>query len=157
MINSETQILGLIGNNILHSKSFALHNAVMKEKNINGVYLPFQIKNNHFFNCLQGLFSIRCIGVNITIPFKEKAFTFVDSASDDAREIQAINTIVREDNRWVGYNTDHFGFWKSLEEQQISVSGRPIFIWGAGGAAKSVCYALKKQNVSNVSPRLCEV
>lgn len=149
-INGETKILGLIGDNISHSKSFVLHNAALEKEKINGIYLPFQISKDQFSNCLTGLSSIKCLGANITTPFKEEAFELVDYLSEEAKQIEAINTIIRKEDQWVGYNTDCYGFWKSLKENNISVSDRPIFIWGAGGAAKSVCYALKQNNVSKV-------
>lgn len=149
-INGETKILGLIGANILHSKSFVLHNSALKQKHLNGIYIPFQLQKDRLNSLLKNLLSINCIGANITIPFKEEALKLVDSISEEAKDIQAINTIVRKNDTWIGYNTDYYGFWKSLEEQEVSIFERPIFLWGAGGAAKSVCYALKKQNVSNI-------
>ena len=150
-INGETKLLGLIGSNIRHSKSFVLHNSTMLREGINGVYLPFQIQKKQFLSCMNGLASLNCIGVNITLPFKEEAFMLADKLSVEAESIQAINTLVRENNEWIGHNTDHHGFTQSLEENNIQLSGRPIFIWGAGGAAKSVCYTLKQKNISAVS------
>lgn len=147
--NRETTILGLIGSNISHSKSFALHNFAIKKQGLNAVYTPFQ--TNNFLDCLTGLSSINCFGANITIPFKEEALNHIDQYSEDVQKIQAINTIVRQDEQWVGHNTDHYGFWKSLEERGISILDRPVYIWGAGGAAKSVCYALKQQRVSIIN------
>jgi shikimate dehydrogenase len=148
-VNGETTILGLIGNNTLHSKSFALHNFVIEKQALNAIYIPLQTSN--FLDCLKGLSSINCFGANITIPFKEVALKHIDTYSEEVRKIQSINTIVRVDGQWVGHNTDHYGFWKSLEEKGISLSSRPVYLWGAGGAAKAVCYALKQQNVTTIN------
>ena len=91
-VNGETTILGLIGNNTLHSKSFALHNFVIEKQALNAIYIPLQTSN--FLDCLKGLSSINCFGANITIPFKEVALKHIDTYSEEVRKIQSINTIV---------------------------------------------------------------
>ena len=115
--------------------------------------------NNHSYNIidLENLDNIKNIfetehlkGLNVTIPYKEKIIPFIDELSDEAKEIGAINCISIENGKTKGYNTDAFGFEKTLllhkkEHQKTAI------ILGNGGAAKAVQYVLKKSQIPYIT------
>ena len=115
--------------------------------------------NDHSYNIidLENLDNIKNIfetehlkGLNVTIPYKEKIIPYIDELSDEAKEIGAINCISVENGKTKGYNTDAFGFEKTLllhkkENQKTAI------ILGNGGAAKAVQYVLKKNQIPYIT------
>ena len=77
-------------------------------------------------------------GINVTIPYKEAVLPYLDEIAPEARSIGAVNTIVRDGDRLLGYNTDYYGFLALAEKAGIDFAGREVLILGAGGAAKTV-------------------
>jgi shikimate dehydrogenase len=84
-------------------------------------------------------------GVNVTIPHKENVLAHLDELSPEARVIGAVNTVVCDQHRLIGYNTDALGFISSLDEAGISYRNRKALVLGAGGAARAIAYALKEE------------
>ena len=91
------------------------------------------------------------LGANVTIPHKELVLPFLDGLDDTARGIGAVNTIIKEPGRLIGYNTDAPGFLRSLTEVGFDVQGKRAVILGAGGAARAVAWALLKAGVSRLT------
>ncbi len=85
-------------------------------------------------------------GLNVTIPYKEKIINCLDEISDQAKEIGAVNTICFDNQRKIGYNTDIFGFSKSLEINEIN-NIDSVLILGSGGAAKTISYFCNNNNI----------
>lgn len=86
-------------------------------------------------------------GINVTIPYKEAVIRYLDEVTDEAQKIGAVNTIkVTDDNRLVGYNTDFYGFQKSIEPF-IKSHHKKALILGTGGASKAIAYALKTMGI----------
>jgi shikimate dehydrogenase len=87
-------------------------------------------------------------GLNVTIPYKEAIIRYLDDIDEDAKKIGAVNTIkVTDDNKLVGYNTDYYGFQKSIEPF-IKDHHKNALILGTGGASKAIAYALNKMNIA---------
>ncbi len=86
-------------------------------------------------------------GVNVTIPHKEAVLPYMDELSPEARAIGAVNTIVCQEQRLIGYNTDAMGFISGLDEAGISYRNKKALVLGAGGAARAIAYALKEEGV----------
>lgn len=161
---TETQpmdIYGLIGNPIGHSFSKQLFNDWFENEKIDAVYQSYQLNN---INSLIDLINdnINLIGLNVTYPFKRECLRFIDELTDDARIVDAVNTIYidrqREGRngtfRLVGHNTDISGFASELAESGIvseagAVCGDGLraLVLGSGGAASAVCAALLKYGV----------
>ena len=115
--------------------------------------------NNHSYNIidLENLDNIKNIfetehlkGLNVTIPYKEKIIPFIDELSDEAKEIGAINCISIENGKTKGYNTDAFGFEKTLLLHKKE-HHKTAIILGNGGAAKAVQYVLKKNQIPYIT------
>ncbi|GIW24740.1 MAG: shikimate dehydrogenase (NADP(+)) [Meiothermus sp.] len=84
-------------------------------------------------------------GVNVTIPHKESVLAYLDELSPEARAIGAANTIVCDQHRLIGYNTDAMGFISGLDEAGISYRNKKALVLGAGGAARAIAYALQEE------------
>ena len=89
-------------------------------------------------------------GFNVTIPYKKNAFQMCDEVDEASKESGSVNTVVFEDGKVKGWNTDYFGFIYMLHRKSISVSGRKVLVLGTGGAASAVFYALKTLGASTI-------
>ena len=152
MIPSEKRVYGLIGLPLKHSLSAAMHNAAFKALKINAEYRLFEIKPENLDDFLAHLDENNISGLNVTIPYKEKVLGFVklDQESLFLKQVQAVNTIVKRQGFWVGFNTDIPGFHKHLKEQ-FDPAGKKAAILGAGGAARAVAYVLADLNVKEIT------
>lgn len=136
---------GLIGRNISYSFSKKYFEQKFQKLLLN--HYSYEIFDSENLDNFQNLLKIEgLIGLNVTIPYKEKIIPFLDELSDEAKEIGAINCISIKNGRTKGYNTDAFGFEKTLllhkkENQKTAI------ILGNGGAAKAVQFILKKNNI----------
>ncbi len=90
------------------------------------------------------------MGFNVTIPYKEKIIDYLDELSDEAQKIGAVNCVRIEDGKKTGYNTDAFGFEKTLMLHK-KPHHRSALILGNGGAAKAVKYVLDKQGIPSIT------
>lgn len=86
-------------------------------------------------------------GFNVTIPFKEKIIPFLDRLTEEAESIGAVNCVEIQNDEAIGHNTDHIGFWNSIELLFDSKPGSKALILGSGGASKAVAYALEKNQI----------
>ncbi|WP_276954207.1 shikimate dehydrogenase [Helicobacter rodentium] len=131
----------VVGNPIHHSLSPILHNSAYKALGIKGFYGRYLLEQNQAFSILKDL---HLKGANITVPFKEIAFQSCDEVFGIAREIGAVNTIVFQKDKILGYNTDALGFYQCVE----SLNPKNALIIGAGGSAKALAYILKEKGLS---------
>lgn len=140
----ELQTYGLLGKNISYSFSKKYFTQKFKDLKLdNCQYLNFDLQNiNQLSEVLEKQKNLK--GFNITIPYKQVIFPFLDSLSDEAKSIGAVNTVKVENGKLIGYNTDVFGF----EESLLSVcdeKGGLALILGTGGASMAVNYVLLKR------------
>ena len=154
-INNNTKIVGVIGHPIKHTLSPIMHNYAYKNLNLDYVYLPFDISSIGLQDSLKGMVALGIRGFNVTIPHKERIIEYMDELSDSAKIVGAVNTVVNDNGKLIGYNTDVNGIIKTLEEFKKNISGKTVSVLGAGGAARSVIYTLinhfkvKKINIIN--------
>ncbi|MGD9637605.1 MAG: shikimate dehydrogenase [Alphaproteobacteria bacterium] len=151
-INGKTELAGVIGYPIEHSKSPLIHNYWFEKYNINGVYVPFAVKPSDFDDVVKNLSKFGFKGVNVTVPHKIRAMELVDILSNEAKKIGAVNTIiVKNDGSLIGHNTDSFGFTQNIEQRcPNQISKGPAVLYGAGGAARAVCSALIDGNCPEI-------
>jgi 3-dehydroquinate dehydratase/shikimate dehydrogenase len=139
----QTFVCGVIGNPIAHSRSPEFHNRGYEALGLNGVYLPFLVDDVPAFFRLARMLELR--GFSVTIPHKRAVLPHLDERDETLARIGACNTVVRRaGGGWYGTNTDARGFLTPLEEQApglLRPESRATVI-GAGGAARSVVYAL---------------
>ena len=139
--------LGLIGHPVAHSKSpqiFAEKFIRCDRSDLD--YKLFDLdKISDFITLTQNDPSI--VGLNVTVPYKKAIIPFLDELSEEAREIGAVNTIVKVEGRWIGHNTDAWGFSRSIQPFLKGIHERAL-IFGSGGASHAVAYSLKKLGVN---------
>lgn len=147
MINGKTKKYGLIGNPVSHTFSPIMHNTLFENYNINSLYCAFDVEKTNLESALRGIVGLSISGLNVTIPHKEKIITHLDYVSDEAKAIGAVNTVKNVKGKLCGYNTDVYGFMKSLDENDIDYKNKKIAILGFGGSAKAVVYGLIKAGI----------
>lgn len=146
---------GLVGKNIDYSFSKKYFTEKFEKENlINHRYQNFDIQT--VFEITQIVKNPNLCGLNVTIPYKEEIIPFLDKISKKAKKIGAVNTIkITKKGKLKGYNTDFFGFQKSLSSL-LNEHHKKALILGTGGASKAVAFALKKLGIqySFVSQKL---
>ena len=143
-ITGKTAVYGIIGYPVKHSLSPLMQTAAFKELSLDAVYVPFEVKPENLKEAVLGLKALSVKGFNITVPHKERVIEHLDFLSEDAEFLGAVNTVKEEEGKLIGYNTDGEGFIRSLKEEGVEVEGKKVLMFGAGGAAKAVGYALLK-------------
>ena len=142
------QLLGIIGNPLRQSLSPILHNYWMKRYDINGVYIPICLENISKINT--ALKSLNFKGLNVTIPFKKKIIPHLDFVDKDAKNLEAVNTIVNIKGKLKGYNTDLYGFSIGLEKAKKWNPEDPVVILGAGGASEAAIAGVLKLGATKI-------
>ena len=144
-ITSETKIYGLIGYPVKHSVSPQIHNAAFKTIGINAVYLTFEVKKEFLKKALDGVKALGIKGLNVTIPHKVNVIKYLNKLTYEANLIGAVNTILNEDGKLIGFNTDYTGVLKTFETYKIDLTNKKIVLLGAGGAAKAIAFAIAEK------------
>ncbi len=139
MIDARTELYGIIGNPVRHSLSPVIHNRAFQRMGMNAAYLAFEVKNLQ--NAIRGIKGLGIRGVSITLPFKIEIIPFLDEVEKMAGKIKAVNTILNQEGRLIGYNTDWLGAMESLEEK-MNLKGKKVLLIGAGGSARAICLGL---------------
>lgn len=133
---------GLLGRKLGHSYSPQIH-AMLGEYD----YRLYEKEPEQLRSFLEnGDFT----GLNVTIPYKKDVVPYLDALSDRARQLGAVNTIVRRDGRLIGHNTDYFGFETMLTHSGISVKGKKALVCGSGGASNTAVAVLREQGAEVV-------
>ena len=140
----------VIGNPIEHSLSPRLHNHWIKKNNIDAIYDKKQLNEGDIEGIISEVRNEKINGINVTVPFKKLAISFIDELSVEANETQSVNTIYKENNKIVGHNTDISGFELALRGKNYDIKNKKVFILGAGGVTSSIILALKKMGASKV-------
>jgi shikimate dehydrogenase len=137
-----TKIIGLLGHPIKQSYSPFIHNVTVELKKLDYIYLPFDVPAANLKNALKGMIALDIKGFNITIPHKENILQFMNNVSEEASIIGSVNTVVNDDGKLTGYNTDINGILESLNPYKDDILGREVSVIGAGGSARAVIYTL---------------
>lgn len=138
MITGATRLAAVLANPIKHSLSPFIHNTAFKLTQTDGVYLAFEIGEKDLAQSIDMVRSWNMFGVNLSMPYKQAVIPYMDELSEEVSLIGAMNTVVNQQGKLVGYNTDGIGFINSLADYQKSVSGKKITVLGAGGAALAI-------------------
>ncbi len=137
------KLFTIFGDPITHSRSPLMHNAVFKAHGIHGCYTRTHLTDGEQLRHV--FFAQNLTGANVTVPHKEVAFAQCDEVRGIAQEIGAVNTLCREGDRLIGYNTDADGFIAAI--QSFGVLSNALII-GAGGTAKALAIALRHKGIT---------
>ena len=135
---------------VYQSKSPVMFSKVMERVGIKGVYVPLMINPEKLGEAINSLRILNIAGANVTLPFKETAIPYMDSLSESANIIGAINTIARDGDMFKGYNTNAIGFMDTLETLGFDPTGKTALVFGSGGAARSVVFILNWLRANSV-------
>ena len=147
-ITGKTAVYGIFGYPVKHSLSPLMQNAAFRELGIDAVYVPFEVEPENLKEAVDGVRALGIKGLNVTVPHKERIVEHLDYLSEEAELLGAVNTVKNENGELTGYNTDAEGFLRSLIEEGVELEGKKALMFGAGGAARAVGYALLKGGVS---------
>lgn len=137
-ISGTTRMLGLIGTPVEHSKSPAMYDHCFQKFGLDRAYLAFDIPLEKTEDAVQAIRTLHLRGANVTMPCKNAVTPYLDELTPAAKAIQAVNTIVNENGRLVGHNTDGCGYTQDLRRNGIEVAGKKIVLLGGGGAASAI-------------------
>ncbi len=152
-INAQTEVYGVIGDPIAQSLSPAVHNAAFRHLGLNKVMVPFLIPKDSLKESLGALKWLDLKGFSVTIPHKEAIIPLLDTIDKAAERIGACNTVVNQDGKWIGHNTDYRAAMDTLEDAlggaiEGSVSplmDKQVLILGSGGVARTVAAGLVRR------------
>ncbi|MDR0723635.1 MAG: shikimate dehydrogenase [Endomicrobium sp.] len=139
----KTKLFAILGCPINHSFSPKMYNQWFKKEKLNCIYLAFEPNIKHFKQVLLSLNFLGFSGFNITIPYKIEVIKYLDVIDNTVKKIGSVNTVCIKNNKLYGYNTDWKGFVDDLNDKNIILKNKNILVFGAGGAARAILYALK--------------
>lgn len=135
-INGYTRMAAVLAHPIKHSLSPFIHNLAFELTDENAVYLAWELEDEKMLEqTINNVRTLDMYGLNISMPYKQKAVEFIDELSEEAELIGAVNTIVNQKGKLVGYNTDGQGFFSALN---FKPRHKKITLIGGGGAAISI-------------------
>jgi shikimate dehydrogenase len=140
-ITGATRIAGVIGWPIQHTLSPAMQNAAFSHYGLDVAYVPLGVPPSGLGILVKSLQQLDAVGVNVTIPYKEKVIPYLDACAPSAKQIGAVNTIVFHKLRIIGHNTDGLGFLQSIQGV-ARIKGAQAVVLGAGGAGRAIAVSL---------------
>ena len=149
-IDGYTRMAAVIAHPIRHSISPFIHNLAYELTATNAVYLAWDIAEENLESTISQIRTLDMIGANISMPFKQKVFPYLDEVDEMALKIGSVNTIVHRDGKLKGYNTDGIGFFRSLHPA-FSIKGKTMVVLGAGGAALAIIAQAIKLGVKQIT------
>lgn len=144
ILDGHTDLYGVVGFPLGHTLSPIMHNTAFEVTGVNAIYLAFETKDLE--GCVKGIRALGIKGMSVTIPFKSEVLPYLDDVDGMAEKIGAVNTIVNNNGRLIGYNTDALGALKALQDV-VDLSGMSCLIVGAGGAARAIGSVLREEGV----------
>lgn len=152
LISLNTKLIGLIGNPLGQSFSSYFQNETLRTLDLDYIYYPIEVENKNLEHVINGMRSMNFAGFAVTKPYKIEVLKYMDELDDDAKLIGSINTVVIENERLKGYNTDGKGLIRSFKHDlKLDLENNFFLSFGAGGTARAVCFELAKNNVSNIN------
>ena len=149
-INGYTRTCGLIGNPVEHTMSPAIHNTLAQELGENLVYVPFHVPAGYVKEAVEGAYALNLLGCNVTVPYKSEVLPYLKETDKLAARIGAVNTLVRTEDGFKGYNTDMPGLYRAMCEDGVKIEGEKVLLLGAGGVARAVAMLLADKGAKRI-------
>lgn len=146
-----TRVCGLIGNPVEHTLSPLIHNTLATRKGLDMVYVPFLVQNDQVEDAVKGAFSLNVLGLNVTVPHKSAVISNLVDIDPLAKNIGAVNTLVRQADGYKGYNTDMTGLKRAMASDGIQIQSNDVIILGAGGAARAVAFLCATEQAASIT------
>jgi shikimate dehydrogenase len=139
-VSGRTKVCGLIGDPVKHTLSPIMHNAAFTHLKLDFIYVAFQVRKQELENAIGGMRSLGIRGLNVTMPHKNAVINYLDELDSTAKFMEAVNTILNENEKLIGFNTDGVGALKALKENGVNLNGKKMLLLGAGGAANAIAF-----------------
>ena len=149
-INGYTRTCGVIGHPVEHTMSPAIHNTLARELGENLVYVPFHVPIGHVGQAVEGAYALNLLGMNVTVPYKSEVLPYLKETDPLAETIGAVNTLVRTEGGFKGYNTDMPGLYRAMCEDGVEIAGERVLILGAGGVARAVAILAAEKKAAEI-------
>lgn len=149
-IDGHTRVMGLLGDPVQHTMSPLIHNELCRIYGMNGVYVPFHTRRDGLADAVRGAYAMNILGLNVTVPHKNEVMKYLVDMDEGAAAIGAVNTLVRVDGGFKGYNTDMMGLSREMDSYGIVLEGKRAVILGAGGAARAVAFMCMDRGAERV-------
>ncbi|GMB99511.1 shikimate dehydrogenase (NADP(+)) [Enterococcus hirae] len=151
MISGKTKLTGFFAKPASHSLSPLMHNLAFLHWGIDAVYLAFEVDQTNLRQAVESIRTLDMLGVNVSMPNKTAVLAYLDQLSPEAELIGAVNTIVHQEQRLIGYNTDGMGFVRSVNETGHPIKNQKIVVLGAGGAAKAIVVQMALEGAQEIT------
>lgn len=148
-ITGKAKVFGLIGHPVEHSLSPVLHHTLSDILGHEVLYAPFDVKRD-LQSAIKGAFELNIRGLNVTVPYKQDVMECLVEVDPLARKIGAVNTLVRTEEGYKGYNTDMPGLKRAMEHDGIKIEGSNFYVIGAGGVARAAFVMLLESKAKRV-------
>jgi shikimate dehydrogenase len=136
-LSGRTLITAIFGDPVAHSLSPAMHNAAYAALAMDRAYVPFHVTPERLREAIRAIPALGIVGVNLTVPHKERAVRMMAQLTGEALLLRAVNCVINRNGELHGDNTDARGLEADLREQGVGVAGKLAVIIGAGGAASA--------------------
>ena len=150
-ITGHTKLTGLLGSPVAHSISPMMHNEAFNRLGLDYVYLCFNVGTDGLKTAVNGLKEIGIRGFNCTMPDKNLMCELADGLSPAASMIVAVNTVVNENGKLIGHNTDGMGYMLAVKDAGHNIIGKNMTLLGAGGAATAIAVQAALDGVANIN------
>ncbi|MEM3402961.1 MAG: shikimate dehydrogenase [Nitrososphaeria archaeon] len=140
----------VIGDPIEHTLSPLIHNRAFQDLGLDFVYVAFRVKKEALRKAVDGMRAFDIRGMNVTIPHKVEVVSLLDTVEDVAKDIGAVNTIVNDNGRLIGYNTDADAAIKTLSCSDMIPRNKIVVILGAGGVTRAIAYSIAKEKPDHI-------
>ena len=150
-ITGHTRLICLLGDPVSHSISPAMHNLSFQTLGLDYVYMAFKSSVEEFDNTVNTLKQIGARGFNCTMPCKRIAFERSDILSPAAKLMNSVNTVVIEDGKLYGHNTDGVGYMRSVIDAGHDIIGKQMTLLGSGGASSAILTQAALDGVSKIN------
>ncbi len=149
-INGLTRTCGLIGNPVEHTLSPMIHNYLAQQMDVNIVYVPFLVEQGRLEDAIRGAYGLHILGCNVTVPYKNDVIPYLAQIDELAAKMGSVNTLVRVDGGYKGYNTDMTGLYRAMSSDGVSIQGEQVIVLGAGGVGRAVAFMCAAKGAAHV-------
>lgn len=150
-IDAKTKVCGLIGYPVGHSVSPVIHNNLAEIYGQNLVYVPLQVAPGKLKQAMEGAEAFDFLGMNVTVPYKSEVIPYLKEIDGLAEKIGAVNTLVRTEGGYKGYNTDMPGLYRAMCSDGVQIEGEDVVLLGAGGVARAIAFLLLDKGARHVA------
>lgn len=148
----KAELVGVFGYPVAENPTGVMQEAAFQDRGLNWRYLTIEVHSEDLAKAMAGLRAFNMRGINLTIPHKVAVIQYLDRLSPEAELIGAVNTVVREGDQLIGYNTDGKGFLRSVREDAgVDPEGKRIIFLGAGGAARAMAVELAMAGAAHLT------